>query len=148
MSGEFSFFYVFTPICFLPLIFNFSFVECIRIINSKGGTKIDKISSNEERLTFNDVQNRMAAWAEHNTPPMSKDEVICGIVGELGELAQARRYSKQSRFGGNPCLSDEDDCIGDIVLFVARYCNESDFDFGECVRGALEEVEQRRYYAK
>jgi len=98
-----------------------------------------------EDLTFSSVQERLAAWAKDHTPPMSKDEVIGGIVGEVGELAHVLRYTKHRRKGGNPSLSNESDCIGDIVLFVVRYCIEAGLDMAKCVEMALSEVEQRHY---
>lgn len=88
------------------------------------------------------VENK--AWAEYNFPGYEDYYPLLGIFEECGELAHAMLKIKQGIRG-----TKEDheakakDAIGDIVIFLACYCNAMGFDLQECVEQAWAQVKKR-----
>lgn len=97
------------------------------------------------------LQDRIHHWTRHNfkgrTPcqdpqaTVDRWKPLLGAQEELGELCHAVLKQMQGIRG-----SSEDheaaakDAVGDIVIYLADFCTESGWDFGEVVSKAAEEV--------
>lgn len=97
-------------------------------------------------LTFQEVQGATYAWRKKNFPTTADnaDHQFMGVVEEVGELAHARLKSLQGIRGtAEEHLANEQDAVGDIVIFLAGYCSARGFNFGSLVEKALREVLER-----
>lgn len=94
------------------------------------------------------LQDEHQEWLEHNFPNQESHDALLGIVEEVGELAHSHLKKNQGIRG-----TDRDhvvairDAIGDIVIYLASYCNTNGYVFDECVEDAWQEVLVRDWQA-
>lgn len=102
-------------------------------------------------MDFLDLQTFQAVhklWLEHNFPGQLPHQALLGIGEEVGELMHAhlkheqkiRAYSTESEV---QFRRDAMDAIGDIMVYIASYCNTNKFDMAECLKMAWSEVKDR-----
>ncbi len=83
-------------------------------------------------------------WLEKNFPQQQPADPLLGVVEEVGELAHAHLKASQSIRGTPEELQAEArDAIGDIVIYLASYCNTNGYDLEDCVSRAWSEVKKR-----
>ena len=92
------------------------------------------------------LQSEHKLWLAVNFPEQKPHDALLGLVEEVGELAHAHLKDSQGIRG----LSQEHhaaaaDAIGDIVIYLASYCNTNDFDLSKCVQDAWAEVRARNW---
>lgn len=99
-------------------------------------------------LSMAELQLRQRAWSRRNFPNQKNYQCILGLVEEVGELAHAHLKLEQGiRLEEN--LEDKrKDAVGDIVIFLAGYCNGVNISLSECVSKAWEEVSKRDWSDK
>lgn len=84
-------------------------------------------------------------WLKHNFPDQRPHDALLGLAEEVGELAHAHLKMEQGIRG----LDREEynrqasDAIGDIMVYLASYCNTNGFDMEDCLMMAWEEVRGR-----
>lgn len=84
-------------------------------------------------------------WLLHNFPDQRPHDALLGLAEEVGELAHAHLKWEQGIRG----LSDQkyqelaSDAIGDIMIYLASYCNTNDFDMAQCLEEAWDQVRAR-----
>ena len=85
-------------------------------------------------------------WLEENFPQQQPADPLLGIVEEVGELAHAHLKASQS-IRGTPeeHQAEARDAIGDIVIYLASYCNTNGYNFADCVTDAWTEVKSRNW---
>jgi NTP pyrophosphatase (non-canonical NTP hydrolase) len=88
-------------------------------------------------MSYSDVQMKIIQWSEarkiipHSTPQAQ----LLKAVEELGELAAATMR------GNRPNMED---AVGDVMVCLVNYCALSDIDLVECMKGAYEEIKDRK----
>lgn len=90
------------------------------------------------------LQDQHMKWLEHNFPNQQGHDALLGVVEEVGELAHAHLKLSQG-IRGTP-LEHQDairDAIGDIVIYLASYCNTNGYDLARCVEVAWHQVKTR-----
>ena len=82
-------------------------------------------------------------WSEYNFPNKEPWEPLLGVVEEVGELAHAHLKAVQKIRVDEELIALSKDAIGDIVVFLADYCNQMEFDLEKIVEEVWNEVKQR-----
>lgn len=98
--------------------------------------------------TLRDLQRAHAEWLKHNFPNQTPHQALLGVTEEVGELAHAHLKMEQGIRGDAVThRADAADAIGDIIIYLASYCNTNDYDLEECVNEAWRGVSQRDWQA-
>lgn len=98
---------------------------------------------------LNKVQKEQKDWAKKNFPDggikkrVPGGEALHGVMEELGELAHAHLKETQGIRLNEDHEAEAKDAIGDIVIYLADYCNKRGFDLEEIVDSTWREVKQR-----
>lgn len=88
------------------------------------------------------IEHRL--WLERNFPNQQEHDALLGLIEELGELAHAHLKMSQGIRGSSEAHQDAaSDAIGDIVIYLASYCNTNGYHLAQCVQVAWDEVKQR-----
>jgi NTP pyrophosphatase (non-canonical NTP hydrolase) len=82
-------------------------------------------------------------WAKHNFGEQRPWQPLLGIMEELGELAHAHLKQSQDIRNNEDHQRAAKDAIGDIIIFLANYCNIMKYDLDSIVRDTWEQVKQR-----
>lgn len=76
--------------------------------------------------------------------PQAPHQPLLGALEELGELAHAHLKNEQNIRGtAEKHLESKKDAVGDVIVYLAGYCEANDLDLGVCLERAWEEVRQR-----
>jgi len=91
-----------------------------------------------------ELQNEVKIWVDANFPkPHYPYRPLLGAVEELGELAHAFLKKDQGiRTNENHELAITD-AIGDIIIYLADFCNQTGRDFQYTVEQVWANVKQR-----
>lgn len=97
-------------------------------------------------LTFKKLQDEHKPWNERNFPGHEDYFLLLGVMEELGELAHSHLKNLVG-IKGTPKEHQDNkiDAIGDIVIFLAEYCNASGIDFQSAVQNTWDKVRSRDY---
>lgn len=102
----------------------------------------------DTEFTFAELQNRQGRWADHNFPDTPAHRPLLGAGEELGELFHAHLKMEQNiRGDGGTHALEAKDAIGDVLIYLAHYCNLRGFDMGQIARETMEHVEKRDWIA-
>ena len=84
-------------------------------------------------------------WLNRNFPNQKPHDALLGLAEEVGELAHAHLKNEQGIRGKDQYQYEREasDAIGDIVIYLASYCNTNRFDLAACIENAWEEVSAR-----
>lgn len=84
-------------------------------------------------------------WAGRNFPGAQPHDALLGIMEEVGELAHAHLKHDQGIRGydDEKYRTEAADAIGDIVVYLASYCNRNGFDLQICVEDTWRRVQER-----
>jgi NTP pyrophosphatase (non-canonical NTP hydrolase) len=95
--------------------------------------------------TLSWLQSEHADWLAHNFPEQKTHEPLLGLVEEVGELAHCHLKHDQGIRGYDDSTYREDaaDAVGDIVIYLASYCNANGFDLELCVEDTWYRVQAR-----
>ena len=97
-------------------------------------------------MNLTTLQAEHMAWLEHNFPQQQGHDPLLGIVEEVGELAHAHLKASQGIRGTSRELQAEArDAIGDIVIYLASYCNTNGYDLETCVARTWSMVKKRNW---
>jgi NTP pyrophosphatase (non-canonical NTP hydrolase) len=85
------------------------------------------------------------AWLEHNFPNQKPHEALLGLGEEVGELMHAHLKRDQGIRGVDDVAyrNGAMDAVGDIMIYLASYCNTNNLDMAKCLMYAWEEVRAR-----
>ena len=92
------------------------------------------------------LQSEHKHWLIKNFPNQKSHDALLGLMEEVGELAHAHLKAEQQIRGlGEISQADEKkiDAIGDIVIYLASYCNSNGFDLAACVSETWKKVRLR-----
>lgn len=93
--------------------------------------------------TLKVLQAELRPWQKHNFPRRLSWEPLMGLVEEVGELAHSHLKDHQNIRLEEDHVAKSKDAIGDIVVYLADYCNARGFDLDEIVQETWEEVKKR-----
>lgn len=96
-------------------------------------------------MDLNILQEEHAVWLAANFPQQKSHQPLLGLTEEVGELAHAHLKAEQGIRNYVDHREAVADAIGDIVIFLASYCNTNGYDLGTCVDDAWDEVKQREW---
>lgn len=95
-------------------------------------------------MNLTDLQERHQHWLKHNFPDQTPHQALLGVVEEVGELSHAHLKAEQGiRVRADEARAKIADAIGDIVIYLASYCNTNGYDLEGCVAMAWSEVSAR-----
>jgi NTP pyrophosphatase (non-canonical NTP hydrolase) len=82
-------------------------------------------------------------WTSYNFPNAAPWEPLVGMMEEIGELSHAHLKQHQRIRVSEECQEKKQDAIGDILIYMADYCNRNNIDMEECLERAWSEVVKR-----
>jgi NTP pyrophosphatase (non-canonical NTP hydrolase) len=103
----------------------------------------------EPRMELAQLQAEHKPWAKRNFPNDTPDQMLIGVMEELGELSHAFLKGAQkirkgaSEDGLKQLQALERDAVGDIVIYLCAYCDLRGLSLAECVERAWNEVKHR-----
>ncbi len=81
-------------------------------------------------MKFDELQREQKEWLGHNFPKATTQAQFFGIVEEVGELSHAILKREQGIRGDFSEHTQEIcDAVGDIVIYLAGFCNKEGIDF-------------------
>lgn len=95
-------------------------------------------------LTLKDLQNQVAHWSKKNFPNNLPHHPLLGCQEELGELAHAHLKMEQG-IRGTPeeLILAKMDAVGDIIIYLADYCERNNLNLEACVTSTWDVVKKR-----
>lgn len=95
-------------------------------------------------MTLTELQAEVKQWVAANFPkPHYPYRPILGAVEELGELAHAFLKKDQGVRVDENHDAAMTDAVGDIIIYLADFCNQTDRDLDDIVDQVWDKVSQR-----
>lgn len=95
-------------------------------------------------MNLYDLQEEVSEWGQHNFPNTNAEQQLLGVVEELGELCHARLKAMQGIRGTVAEHEEaEMDAIGDMIIFLTRYCDFKGFNLHYIIEKTWNEVRAR-----
>jgi len=94
-------------------------------------------------MDLSELQSNAKTWADHNFPKAEPWEPLVGAMEELGELSHAHLKEHQNIRIETNYLLDKEDAVGDIIVYLADYCNRNGLDLASCVSSAWKTASSR-----
>jgi len=94
-------------------------------------------------LTFRMLQAQQRPWVRHNFGDRPAHHPLLGVQEEVGELAHAHLKMEQGIRANESHDEDAKDAVGDIVIFLADYCEARGWSFQDIVEFVWEGVRMR-----
>jgi NTP pyrophosphatase (non-canonical NTP hydrolase) len=106
---------------------------------------LDIEETSMSNITLRKLQSVSGRWAARNFGDKRPTyHPLLGISEEVGELCHAHLKKEQGIRGTTDELNAQaKDAVGDIVIFLADYCNLNGFDLQDSVDSAWSEVSKR-----
>ena len=99
-------------------------------------------------MTLFELQVAVKSWADHNFPDAKPHMPLLGLVEEVGELSHSHLKREQGIRGSSEShFAAAVDAVGDILIFLADYCNRNEIDMGRALEITWEKVSQRDWQA-
>jgi NTP pyrophosphatase (non-canonical NTP hydrolase) len=99
-----------------------------------------------KELTFKELQSIASKWSRENFGEHfgTGYRNLLGLSEEVGELCHAQLKGEQGiRHTSEEILKLKKDAVGDIIIFLANYCDSQKIEMSECVEMALNEILKR-----
>ena len=91
------------------------------------------------------LQKENKEWTEYNFPNKEPWHPLLGVVEEVGELAHAHLKMVQGIRRNEKLMDLAYDAVGDIIIYLADYCNQMNFDLEGIVKNTWDQVKQRNW---
>ncbi len=107
-------------------------------------TTSEKELKETKEMTFAQLQNEQAAWAEHNFDNQTSDNYLKGLMEELGELAHADlKQSQGIRGSAEEHEAEAQDAIGDLLIYLAGYTTHRGWSLQDIIEEVWPQVKAR-----
>jgi hypothetical protein len=110
-------------------------------VSGAGSLEVAVEQKGKMMITLDELQAELGPWTVHNFGEGPSWHPLLGAVEELGELSRA--HLKMDQGIRNMTLDDVGDAIGDILIYLADYCNRQDLHMSLCLQDAWDEVKLR-----
>ena len=98
----------------------------------------------KEDMNLSQLQREVGVWARRNFPKEKPYQPLLGIGEETGELMHAHLKMEQKIRGkAEEHQEAKEDAVGDILIFLAHYCELNDINLSWAVEKTWREVKQR-----
>lgn len=89
-------------------------------------------------------QVEVSMWSRKNFPNNKPHHPLLGLAEEVGELSHAHLKLEQG-IRGVPAehIAAKKDAVGDILIYLADYCDRNDIDMAECLQVTWDTVSKR-----
>lgn len=94
-------------------------------------------------LNFHQLQVEVGDWSTRNFGKNPAIWKLLGVVEEVGELAHAELKSLQGIRTSEDHEAKGKDAVGDILVYLADYCNRRDWKMQEIIEQVWGEVSKR-----
>ena len=95
-------------------------------------------------MNLDELQKNTMTWTAHNCPDAESYEPLLGIQEEIGELSHAWLKRKQGIRGTYKEHTEEmSDAIGDLLIYIADFCNKNFLSMQESLDTTWDEVSKR-----
>jgi len=94
-------------------------------------------------MDLKQLQRESKIWSAHNFPIAESWMPLMGATEEIGELCHIHLKSAQGIRKVDNVKELKMDAIGDVIIYLADYCNRSGLDLQESVELAWEEASKR-----
>lgn len=97
-------------------------------------------------MRLSELQSIASAWSRKNFGEHfgSGYRNLLGVTEEVGELCHAQLKGEQGiRHTPEEITTMKKDAVGDILVFLANYCDSQGLDMEECANIALDEIKKR-----
>jgi NTP pyrophosphatase (non-canonical NTP hydrolase) len=91
------------------------------------------------------LQIEQAEWSIRNELKQTSELMLLGVMEELGELSHSHLKDIQGIRSNENHRANKIDAIGDIVTYLAAYCNSEHIDLQEAVETTWNKVKQRNW---
>lgn len=89
------------------------------------------------------IQIQADEWQLKNFGPATTNQMMLGVMEELGELAHAELKDQQGIRNNEDHKANQKDAVGDIQIYLIQYCNTKGFDIEEIIKDTWKQVRQR-----
>jgi len=99
-------------------------------------------------VDLDEIQEKQFVWAKNNFGIQNPNDMIFGMMEELGELSHATLKNKQKIRGyenEKKYIEERDDAIGDLVIYLMNYCSLNQIDLSKVIAKTWEQVEIRSW---
>lgn len=76
-------------------------------------------------INFSRLQYVCEVWASYNFPNKKPYQPLLGVSEEVGELCHAHLKQEQGIRNISDFQNDKVDAVGDIIIYLADYCNQN-----------------------
>jgi NTP pyrophosphatase (non-canonical NTP hydrolase) len=95
-------------------------------------------------FTLRQLQEEQRVWADHNFPNRVSYQPLLGVLEELGELAHHHLKASQGIRGSTELHREKArDAVGDLMIYLADYCNLEGYEMQEILEEVWGQVKQR-----
>ena len=111
---------------------------------------MSKVVRAKKELTLRQLQTENFHWVKKNFSDRTKDHPLIGLVEEVGELCHAHLKHAHKIRGFQDLRKFEEyaeDAVGDIIIFLADYCNAHNLDIQDCLEETWAKVKKRKWDA-
>ena len=91
------------------------------------------------------LQEEQKVWGLNNFGPQPGYRMLLGATEELGELCHAHLKTEQGIRVNENHEEAKVDAVGDIVIYLAGYCNSEGINFEVAVKETWDRVKQRNW---
>ncbi len=98
--------------------------------------------------TLTELQEELVPFQKNNFPNRENWEPLVGLTEEVGELSHAFLKAHQNIRGTKDEYRIEAmDAVGDILIFLADFCNAAGYDMQRCLDNTWAVVRHRTWVA-
>ncbi len=92
-------------------------------------------------MNLEQLQKEGWEWVRHNFPNGKPYQPLLGVTEEVGELCHA--HLKMEQGIRNATKEDKEDAIGDIIIYLADYCNRNGINIQHALETAWATANKR-----
>lgn len=93
--------------------------------------------------TLSELQYQVKVWSRKNFGDQPSWKPLLGVGEEVGELNHSYLKLSQGIRMNEDHQAKMRDAVGDIVIYLADFCDREGINLEECVNDAWQEVEAR-----